>query len=115
MKRYILTGVVASLLIIISGFQIIKTTLNLTVRDEVGNTVEGATVQLFEKEEDYTAEKNVAVEGTTDAKGILKLKDLKAMSYFVIVRKDDKDNSGGGERTGKLEEKRINKVTIVIQ
>ncbi len=85
------------------------------MRDEVGNTVEGATVQLFEKEEDYTAEKNVAVEGTTDAKGILKLKDLKAMSYFVIVRKDDKDNSGGGERTGKLEEKRINKVTIVIQ
>ena len=115
MKRYILTGVVASLLIILSGFQIIKTTLNLTVRDEVGNTVEGATVQLFEKEEDYVAEKNVAVEGTTDAKGILKLKDLKAMSYFVIVRKDDKDNSGGGERTGKLEEKRINKVTIVIQ
>ncbi len=89
--------------------------MNLTVRDEVGNTVEGATVQLFEKEEDYIAEKNVAVEGTTDAKGILKLKDLKAMSYFVIVRKDDKDNSGGGERTGKLEEKRINKVTIVIQ
>ncbi len=85
------------------------------MRDEVGNTVEGATVQLFEKEEDYIAEKNVAVEGTTDAKGILKLKDLKAMSYFVIVRKDDKDNSGGGERTGKLEEKRINKVTIVIQ
>ena len=115
MKRHLLTGVVAGLLIILSGFQIIKTTLNLTVRDEVGNTVEGATVQLFEKEEDYVAEKKVAVEGTTDAKGILKLKDLKAMSYFVIVRKDDKDNSGGGERTGKLEEKRINKVTIVIQ
>ena len=115
MKRHLLTGIVAGLLIILSGFQIIKTTLNLTVRDEVGNTMEGATVQLFEKEEDYVAEKNVAVEGTTDAKGILKLKDLKAMSYFVIVRKDDKDNSGGGERTGKLEEKRINKVTIVIQ
>jgi hypothetical protein len=102
-------------LVVAPAFQIIKTTLNLTVRDEVGNTVEGATVQLFEKEEDYTAEKNVAAQGITDAKGILKLKDLKAMSYFVIVRKDDKDNSGGGERTGKLEEKRINKVTIVIQ
>jgi hypothetical protein len=100
---------------ILSSFQLIKTTLNLTVRDEVGNTVEGATVQLFEKEEDYTSEKNVVAEGTTDAKGILKLKELKAISYFIIVRKDDKDNSGGGERTGKLEEKRINKVTIVIQ
>ena len=115
MKSFFRTLILLSFLIVAQSFQLIKTTLNLTVRDEVGNTVEGATVQLFEKEEDYTAEKNVAVEGVTDAKGILKLKDLKAISYFVIVRKDDKDNSGGGERTGKLEEKRINKVTIVIQ
>jgi hypothetical protein len=115
MKSFLKILFPLSFLVLSQSFQIIKTTLNLTVRDEVGNTVEGATVQLFEKEEDYVAEKNVAVEGTTDAKGILKLKDLKAMSYFVIVRKDDKDNSGGGERTGKLEEKRINKVTIVIQ
>lgn len=98
-----------------SSFQLMKTYLNITVRDEVGNTVEGATVQLFEKEEDYTKEENVAMEGVTDNKGVLKLKDLKAISYFVIVRKDDKDNTGGGERTGKLDEKRINKVTIVIQ
>ena len=115
MKHLLQIFFVLSCLVVVSKFQIIKTTLNLTVRDEVGNTVEGATVQLFETEEDYNAEKNIAAEGNTDAKGILKLKDLKAMSYFVIVRKDDKDNSGGGERTGKLEEKRINKVTIVIQ
>lgn len=100
---------------VLFGFQIIKTTLNITVRDEVGNTVEGATVQLFEKEEDYTSEKNIAVEGVTDNKGFIKFKELKPMSYFVIVRKDDKDNSGGGEQTGRLEEKKINKVTIVIQ
>lgn len=107
--------VVLSFFVLASSFQLIKTTLSLTVRDEVGNTVEGATVQLFEKEEDYTAEKNAIAEGATDAKGILKLKELKPISYFVIIRKDDKDNSGGGERTGKLEEKRINKVTIIIQ
>lgn len=115
MKHLLQILFVLSCLIVAPAFQIIKTTLNLTVRDEVGNTVEGATVQLFETEEDYNAEKNIAAQGATDAKGILKLKDLKATSYFVIVRKDDKDNSGGGERTGKLEEKRINKVTIVIQ
>jgi len=115
MNVYVRNLFVFGFFVIGSSFQLIKTTLNLTVRDEVGNTVEGATVQLFETEEDYIAEKNVAVEGVTDAKGVLKLKDLKAMSYFVIVRKDDKDNSGGGERTGKLEEKRINKVTVVIQ
>src|SRR3990170_6617710 len=104
-----------SFLVIVCSFQLIKTTLHLTVRDEVGNTVEGATVQLYENKEDYNAEKNAVAEGTTDAKGILKLKEVNAMSYFVIVRKDDKDNSGGGEQTGKLEAKRIHKVTIVIQ
>lgn len=92
----------------------IKTSLNVTVRDETGNTVEGAKVQLFEKEEDYTAETNVAAEGITDKKGYVKLKELKAMNYYIIVRKDDKDNSGGGEQT-KLEANKINKVTIIIQ
>lgn len=99
----------------LSSFQLVKTTLVVTVRDELGNTVEGASVQLFEKQEDYTAEKNVAAQGVTDKKGILKLKDLKAIAYYVIVRKDDKDNSGGGEQIGKLEDQKVAKVTIVIQ
>jgi hypothetical protein len=102
-------------IILVSSFQLIKTYLTITVRDEVGNTVAGATVQLFEKEEDYTKEENIVMEGVTDNKGVLKLKDLKAIPYFVIVKKDDKDNSGGGERTAKLDDKKINKVTIVIQ
>ena len=109
---------VFTLLIVLStllSFQLIKTTLTITVRDEVGNIVQGAKVQLFEKQDDYNKEQNVAAEGTTDAKGILRLKDLKAISYFVIVRKDDKDNSEGGEQTGRLEAKKINKVTIIIQ
>ena len=101
--------------ILLSSSQLIKTTLHVTVRDELGNTVDGATVQLFEKEDDYLKEENVAAHGQTDSKGILKLKDLKAISYYLIVRKDDKDNAGGGEQTGKLEEKRINKVTVIIQ
>jgi hypothetical protein len=106
---------VLSLFILLSGFQIIKTTLHITVRDELGNIVEGASVQLFETEDDYLKEQNVVAESTTDKYGIAKLKDLKAIAYYVIVRKDDKDNSGGGELTAELEAKRINKVTIVIQ
>ncbi len=107
--------VLFSLILLVSGFQIIKTTLHITVRDELGNIVEGATVQLFETEEDYLKEENVVAETTTDKYGIAKLKDLKAIAYYVIVRNDDKDNSGGGEKTAALEAKRINKVTIVIQ
>ncbi len=104
-----------TLVLLLSGFQIIKTTLHITVRDELGNIAEGATVQLFETEDDYLKEVNVVAEATTDKYGIAKLKDLKAIAYYVIVRKDDKDNSGGGEKTAELEAKRINKVTIVIQ
>lgn len=102
-------------LLLAMSFQIIKTQLSVTIRNELGNTEEGVKVQLFETEEDYKAEKNVAAEGYTDKKGIVKFKDLKATSYYVIAAKDDRDNSGGGEQTGKLEENRINKVTIVIQ
>jgi hypothetical protein len=115
MKPAIRTLFILTFLVAVSAFQLIKTTLTVTVRDELGNIVEGAKVQLFENEADYTAEKNIASEGVTDKKGILKLKELKAIPYYVIVRKDDKDNSGGGEQTGKLEEKKINKVTIIIQ
>jgi hypothetical protein len=104
-----------ALFIILTSFQLIKTQLTITVRNDLGNTVEGATVKLYEKEEDYSQETNATAEGTTDAKGIVKFKDLKDIVYFVQVEKGDLNNFGGGEQTGKLEEKRINKVTIVIQ
>src|SRR5689334_13011292 len=115
MRRVLSVLALVAVVALTTGFQLIKTTLSVTVRDEVGNTVEGAKVRLFENEEDYKTEQHMSVEGTTDAKGIIKFKDLKAISYFVIVDKGDLDNSGGGERTGKLEEKKVNKVTIIIQ
>src|SRR5690606_4971150 len=115
MKRITQLSLLAILIAGLSGFQLIKTTLNITVRNDLGNIVEWATVRLFENEDDYSKEENAAAEGTTDAKGVVKFKDLKAIAYFVLVEKDDLNNFGGGEQTGKLEAKRINKVTIVIQ
>ena len=98
----------------VSG-DVLKTSLTIIVRDEVGNTVEGATIQLFEKEDDYKAEKNVVATEVTDGKGTAKFKDVKAIAFYVLVKKGDKDNIGGGEQIGKLEEGKFNKVTIVIQ
>ena len=115
MKRALAIAILFAIVTVTTGFQLIKTTLSVTVRDEVGNTVEGAKVRLFENEEDYKSEQHVAMEGSTDAKGVVKFKELKAIAYFVIVSKGDLDNSGGGERTTKLEEKKVNKVTIIIQ
>ena len=107
-------------LLVSTGFtrpedQIFKTNLTITVRDEAGNTVEKAQVVLFLKEEDYTKEVNPVVKGETDEKGVVKFKGLKPHAYFVLARKDDKDNSGGGEKTDALEEGKVNKVTIIIQ
>jgi len=107
--------VMVALNAIITQAQIIKTSLNVTVRDELGNTVAGVTVKLYETESDYTTEKNEAASGVTDEKGIVKFKNLKAIAYYVLARNDEKDNAGGGEQTGKLEEKKINKVNIIIQ
>lgn len=104
-----------ALLVLLSGFQLIKTQLTVTVRNDLGNTVEGAKVRLYEKEEDYAEEVHVAAEGVTDAKGVVKFKELKAIPYFVQVEKGEQNNFGGGEQTGKLEANKINKVTIVIQ
>ncbi|MFZ2905635.1 MAG: hypothetical protein WAZ98_05480 [Cyclobacteriaceae bacterium] len=114
--KTIFRSLAACLLVLaLMSFQLIKTQLTVSIRNELGNTEEGVTVQLFETEEDYKAETNKAAEGTTDKKGNVKFKELKAISYYVIARKDDKDNAGGGEQTGKLEANKINKVTIVIQ
>jgi hypothetical protein len=96
--------------------QIIKTSLTVSVLDDLGNAVQGATIQLFAKEEDYLKEQNVVAEGVTEGnKGQFKFKDIDAIAYYVIVRKDDMDNSGGGEKIAKLEEKKLNKVNIIIQ
>lgn len=95
--------------------QLLKTSLTVTVRNATGNTVPMARVVLFETREAYDKEQDPAAQTISDKNGVAKFKDLKAMSYYILVRKDDLDNSGGGEQTGKLETARFNKVTIIIQ
>ncbi|MBL7871544.1 MAG: hypothetical protein JNM78_08030 [Cyclobacteriaceae bacterium] len=111
----ILFAFVISCSFVDTSAQIFNTSLTITVRDEVGNLVSGAEVKLYKSEQDYQKEENSVTEETSDSKGIVKLKKMEAISYYVIVRKGDKDNSGGGEIIGKLEEGKFNKVTIVIQ
>lgn len=115
MKTITRIALASIFMLMLMNFSQLKTQLVVTVRNELGNTEEGVKVQLYETEDDYKAEKNVAFEGYTDKKGIVKFKELKPTTYYLLARKDDKDNFGGGEQTGKLEESRINKVTVIIQ
>lgn len=116
MKKFLALSVFLVMISLISSeAQIFNTSLTLTVRDDLGNTVEGASVKIFETEKDYLAETKVFMEGVTDKKGIVKFKKLEGKSYYVLVRKDDMDNAGGGEQIGKLEEGKFNKATVIIQ
>ncbi len=96
--------------------QVFNTSIRITVLNELGNPVENASVRLFVSEEDYRNETNPATEiYYTDEKGQVKIKDLEARVYYVNAEKGDKNNIGAGVMTDKLEEKKLNKVTIIIE
>ena len=93
---------------------VLKTSLHVTVRDEAGNIVEGANIKLYSNRENWEKETDHFAEGTTDVKGIYKFQDVAQLNVFLLIKKDDKDNTGGGEQTT-LEKSKINKITVVIQ
>lgn len=101
--------------LVLSSSQIIKTQLHITVRNELGNTEEGVSVTLYATEADYEKEQNPVQTGTTDEKGIVKFKELKAQGYFVLAKKGDANNFNGGEKVGELVANRINKANVIIQ
>ena len=94
----------------------LPTSLRVTVLDELGNRVEGASVQLFTTDTDYRTEENaVSKIQFTNKKGKTTFKKLKPMPYFVNVLKEDKNNNGAGVQTDTLKAGLVNKVTIVIE
>jgi len=98
-----------------SQAQLFKTKLQITVVDKLGNVVQDAQVALYKNKSDYEKEVNpVQAFKLSDGKGKVTFKNLETKAYYVIVRKGDLDNFGGGEKTSVLEEKKNNKSTIVI-
>ena len=96
--------------------QIVKTQLKVVVLDDVGNLVEGASVQLYTSQENFDKETNPVTEKlTTDAKGIVKFDELESRVYYILVQKGDMNNWNGGIMTDKLQPKRVNKINVVIE
>ena len=96
--------------------QLFKTDLKITVLDDLGNIQEGATVRLFLTEKEFKAEENAieSKEKGTDEKGVIWFKNVEAKSYYVLAENGDKNNWGGGVKTGLLKSKKVNKVNIII-
>lgn len=119
MKNYL--KIIALSIAIISLFSfttkketILPTKLRITIIDGLGNFVEGATVSIYENEEDYRDSKNAVASDTSDAKGRVQFKDLKAIPYFVDAKKEDLNNNAAGVKTSPLEEGKLNKINTII-
>ncbi len=94
---------------------ILPTKLRITVIDGLGNFVEGATVAIYENEQDYRVSENAVAEKVTDARGRVTFKKLKTIHYYVEAKKEEQNNNGEGVKTGKLAEGKINIVNTVIE
>ena len=95
--------------------QLLSTKLQVVVRNDLGNLVEGATVKIFKTEADYESEKNASGQGQTDDKGKIVLSDLESVIYYIHVEKNDLSNIGRGVQTNKLKAKRKNIVNVIIE
>ncbi len=114
MKKIILLFTLA-ISIALFSFQIITTSLKLTVINNLGKEEEGVRVRLFKTEADYKAEKNAIDEHYTDKKGVVHFKGLEPIPYYINAVKDKKNNYGNGELTDSLKDKQVNKIKVVIQ
>lgn len=96
--------------------QLIGTSLKITVLNDLGNPVDSAKVTLYANEKDYRESKNPAqATAYADEKGVVRFKNLDPKSYFVEAEKGDLSNDGGGVQTQKLDQRKANKINIIIQ
>lgn len=95
--------------------EFLPTKLRITVIDELGNIVEGATVTIYTSEEDYRSNENHIRKEVTDKKGRVTFTDMEPISYFIDARMGDKNNDGKGAVTAPLLEGKVNKVNTVIE
>jgi len=95
---------------------ILPTSMRVSVIDNLGNFVEGASVTLFHNEDGYKNETN-SVSGTlhTNSKGRVTFKKLESKVYYIYAVKGDMTNIGHGVRTDTLKSGSINKVNIIIE
>ena len=95
---------------------ILKTSLEITIMNRLGNIVENCEVQLYGNREDYEKEENSLAESQmTNKKGKVLFKELEPVPYFIRAEKGKVNNFGEGEMVDTLVVGRRNKVNIVIR
>ncbi len=119
--KYLLTTtlVICSILLVgsrpVEDDQLLPTKLRVTVINGQGNLVEGATVSLYNSEEDFLASTDPLKLDRTDAKGRVTFKGVEPRSYYIEARKGEMNNDGRSSKTSNLQEGKLNKVNVVIE
>jgi hypothetical protein len=98
-----------------SNGQVLKTKLQVTVSNDLGNIVQGATVTLYRTQSDYENNENAVQTADTDEKGRILFKELLPVSYYMDARKGDLSNDGRGVQTTKLIAKKKNLIATIIE
>lgn len=98
----------------LASFQLFKTNLRITVRNELGNLESGATVAVYKTKEDYEKNTNPVALDKTDDKGIVTYEDMEPIVYYITAEKGDRNNFGAAEKTEALTPNKMNKMTIII-
>lgn len=93
------------------------TTMEMTVKDNLGKIVEGATVRLYGSEEDWNAETNqVGFTEITDESGKAVFTDLDPKKYYWLIEKGCLNNINGAyTTTTPLEAKKITRITCIVR
>ena len=95
---------------------ILKTSLEITIRNRLGNIVEDCEIQLYGNRADYENEANPIAEAQmTSKKGKVLFKELESLPYFIRAEKGIANNFGEGEMVDTLVASRRNKVNIIIR
>jgi len=121
MSRVALLFQALGLVVFLSAFtanseQILSTSLRVTVMNDLGNLVPGATVNIYATEEDYRNSTNpVKPAQTANDKGRVSFKKLDPTVYFLDVQMGDLNNVGLAVQTDTLKPNLINKVNIIIE
>jgi hypothetical protein len=78
----------------------IPTSLELTIKDHLGNIVNGANVKLFASESDWNNETNqIGSTQVSDASGKVKFTNLSAIKYYWFAEKNCENNVNGAVTT----------------
>lgn len=91
------------------------TSLELTLKDDLGNSVSSATVKLYSSQTDWNSGSNqVGATQLSDASGKVKFSDLSNINYYWFAEKDCKNNVNGAITTTSALTANINNTVNVI-